>query len=102
MTLTDKLTQFMATMEMNGYVISRMNNNDILLQYYLSIGVDSDTTLRQFMIRVDAGKLPAYESVTRAIRKSRELTPRWRKAAKQKAKEVEDARTDIGYSRRDL
>ena len=46
MTLTDKITQFMATMEMKGYVLSRINNNDILLQYYLSLGVDTSTTLK--------------------------------------------------------
>jgi len=47
--------------------------------YYGSLGIQSNTTLRDFIIKVTDRVIPAYGSVTRSIRKCRERNPKWKR-----------------------
>jgi len=85
----------MDMLERMGYNISKTNNNKILRTFYATQGVTEDTYFSNWMHSVDRGELPAYGSVTRAIRKCRENNPQWRKARKQK--EVEHVKEEVGY-----
>ena len=97
MTLTDKVEDYMEYMEkVHNVNISQTSSTHILASYYRSLGVDEDTSFQHWMQKVAQGTLPLYSSLTRAIRKARENTPRWRKEAKQKRKEQDDTKAEVG------
>lgn len=100
MTLTQKLTVFIQSLEDRGFEPSTMTGINILMMYYNTLDVNQDTTFYEFSFMVRDKTLPAYESVTRAIRKARELTPRWRKAEERVVAEIERTREEVGYDER--
>jgi len=95
MTLTDKLEAHMGDLESKGIDIASKSNTKILQSYYMSIGMKYSTSFGQWMHGVSTGEYPAYSSVTRAIRKARENTPRWRKSTVDK--EVKQVKEEVGY-----
>ena len=97
MTLTQKLTEYMNELEEQGRVLSSTPSTFILMGYYRTLDVTSSTTMASYMAAVSNRVVPAYESVTRAIRKSRELTPRWKKNSNQVEDEVQHTQDVVGY-----
>lgn len=92
-TLTAELTLFMKYLETEGHNISKMLSQEILLKYYENYhGVNNNTTVRTFL-----DITPRFGSVTRAIRKARELNPLWKKEPKQKQKEIDNTKDEVGY-----
>ena len=59
--------------------ISETSNTVIINKYYQSIGVTDTTTMNEWFEGIISHKYPAYTSVSRAIRKTRELNPQWQK-----------------------
>ena len=97
MTLTDKLEGHMSRLETTGSNIQTMSSMKILESYYYSIGVTSDMGFPTWLYGVSTNIFPAYESVTRAIRKVRENNPQWRKIRSTKKKQIEDVAKEVGY-----
>ena len=97
-TLTQKLEIFLLEKEKIGYEVSNLSNTAIVLLYYSYLGITSTTTMQEWLTRVADGVVPPYPSITRSIRKCRELNPRWKKETHQKKREVKNAKKKIGYS----
>ncbi len=95
MTLTEKLTAHMKVLEYNNKDISTMSNSKLVLSYYYTLGMSMNESVSEWILGTATGKYPHYESVTRAIRKARELNPKWRKPNKQK--EVDTVKEEVGY-----
>jgi len=79
MTLSKKIETFLKEKEANGYDISNLSNRAIAMMYYDHLGVTMETTLKVWFIRIADGTIPAYESITRSIRKCRQNNKKWRK-----------------------
>ena len=97
MTLTEKLEVFIQEKADAGMNIGNTTSTRIAQWYYMEIGVKPNDTFRAWINGVTSGHYPAYGSVTRAIRKCRELHPEWRKSSTRKAKDVKDVKTEVGY-----
>lgn len=97
MTLTDEMIVFMTACEAKGIDISNTSGKDILVEYYKSLGLKSTDTFSQWLHLVETKVFPAYASVTRAIRKARELTPRWQKPVAVVGAQIEDVKNEVGY-----
>lgn len=100
MTYTQKLTKHMEWLEQDVQV-HLWSNHKIAISYYNNNGVKQGTTFTMWAMMVASGKLPAYETVVRSIRKSRELTPRWKKPVKTKGDQVEHVANTVGYRKGD-
>ena len=96
MTLTQKLSEYMNELEQTR-TISRLGNTEILMGFYATVGVTSETRMVEYVTMISNRLIPAYESVTRAIRKSRELNPRWKKNTEQVENEIEHTADVVGY-----
>ena len=96
MTLTDKLTEYMNELE-QFRTLSQTHNTEILMGYYSILGLTAETTMVEYVSKINKQEIPAYESVVRAIRKSRELTPRWKKEPIQVLNEIEHTADVVGY-----
>ena len=95
MTLEEKLEKYMKKMEEDGMDLSTALYPDILMGYYVSLGVTSETSFIDWINGVVEGKYPAYYSVIVAIRIARENNPKWRK--KHKQQQVDAVKTEVGY-----
>ena len=97
MKLVDKLIIHMEWMESNGAVIKTKSSSKILMSYYMSLGVTNNTTMTEWLMGIGHKKYPAYGSVSRAIRKAREVNPQWKKNAQQVEDEVSTVKEEVGY-----
>lgn len=88
MTLEEKLEKCMKKMEEDGMDLSTVSYTDILMAYYVSLGVTSETSFIDWIHGVGEGKYPTYYSVIVAIRIARENNPKWRKKHKNKQADV--------------
>lgn len=79
MKLSEKLEIFLKEKESKGYDISNLSNRAIAMMYYDSLGITSDTTMKEWLTRVADGVVPLYETITRSIRKCRQNNKKWRK-----------------------
>jgi hypothetical protein len=80
MTLTKEMSIFLKDLDDAGANISTLSNVQILFEYYETLGVNQDTTFREWILGTAQGKYPAYSSVTRSIRLCRQRHPAWRKS----------------------
>jgi hypothetical protein len=78
--------------------VSSRTNSELLFGFYLSIGMPEDISVSEWLLGCSMKQYPMHESVVRAIRKARELRPEWRK--KDKQKEVDHVKEEVGYRRR--
>ena len=99
MTLIDKMTVYIQSLEDKGMNISNTSSTRILQYYYRTLGVAQKTTFTDWLYGVAKGKYPAYGSVTRAIRQCRLNTPRWSKKHTVKTKQIKDTKEEVGYGR---
>ena len=97
MTLTTKLEKHIKQLEEQGKIISITSSTRILQSYYRSLGVDSSTTFHEWMHSIASNRYPVYSSVTRAIRKARELHPKWKKQRNTVDNQIRDIREEVGY-----
>ena len=97
MTLTEKLIAFMKAEEVKGTRISLTSSAEILKKYYASLGVRDTMPFNDWLLAVAEGRLPAYSSITRAIRNARTIHPRWRKASASMKRAVAAVKTEVGY-----
>jgi len=97
MTLTEKLELYMRSKELSGLDISTAKSSDILAGYYLHIGMPRTESFFAWLSNVQSGAIPAFASVTRAIRKARERNPRWQKPESVIEEEVEYVKSVVGY-----
>ncbi len=98
MNVTKQVEYIMLGLERQGHDISEMDSQKIVLTMYHNLyGVDNNTKLYEYFSLFTARKIPAYESVTRAIRKARENNPAWEKPRKKKKEQVEDVKKQVGY-----
>ena len=85
-------------LEKQGIDVSTLNSQKIVLTYYHNFfGIDAETKMYEYFRLFTSGKVPAYESVTRAIRTARNSNPAWTKPTKEKKKQVKKAKIEIGY-----
>lgn len=91
MTIVDKLYNYMDDLE----DIALQSNTSILMGYYIHLGMDTSESVSEWLVGVSNGTYPPYSSVTRSIRKNRQLHPKWRKLNKQQ--QVDTAKKEIGY-----
>lgn len=53
--------------------------------------------MNEWFIGLATKKYPTYTSITRAIRKARELNPHWKKDYQQKQNEISNFKIEVGY-----
>ena len=95
--LTNKLIAFMSDAESRGVNPKDYSGVFILQRYYEYIGMEPDLPVGEWFSNITKRKYPAFASITRAIRKARELNPQWRKDEEQVAEEVKDFKENVGY-----
>lgn len=97
MTLTEKLEIYMAFIESKGIVVSETGSIDILAGYYLHVGMPRNIEFLSWLKDTQDLKYPAFASVTRAIRKARELHKHWQKPEVVIEEEVTHTKVVVGY-----
>jgi hypothetical protein len=97
MTTTEKLITFLEERERNNFEIKNASSIFLVQSYYKSLGLDGKTTVNDWFIGLATKKYPHYSSVTRAIRKARELNPRWKKDREKKETEINNFEKEVGY-----
>ena len=93
-TLTDKLIVHTTALQAKGETISELSNVRILLSYYSTLGLTTETTMVDWL---QDPKYPMYSSITRAIRLARERNKSWQKEKTKKAEQVTDVKDEVGY-----
>jgi hypothetical protein len=96
-TLKDKIAVHIDRLEEMGYNIPETSNTKILTTYYATQGVTEETSFNNWIQSIATGKLPAYSSVTRAIRLCRVLNGRWSKKRKVKQEQIDGVKEEVGY-----
>ncbi len=95
-TLTMKMIDFMEKLDIE-IKVKKASNLRITSAYYNSLGITENTTMNEWINGVSTHKYPEYESITRAIRKARELNPQWQKPKKQVKNEIDLVEKEVGY-----
>jgi len=93
-----QIEYIMTGLERKGQDVANMNSQAIVLTFYHNFyDIDEKTSMYEYFKKFSSGKIPAYESVTRAIRKARATNPAWKKPEKSKAKQVDKVKKEVGY-----
>ena len=98
-TITDKAIDMMNAVERSkGNVLPTLGGNSLALTYYIyHHGFNDRTGFFEFYAKVGKGEVPPFESVTRAIRKAREIVPRWRQEKETVDDKVHKVKEEVGY-----
>lgn len=92
----DQVRMVMQGIEKNGSKIADMDSQLITLTYYFNLhGIDKESTVYDFFKSVMNKEMPAYETVTRVIRKLREENPAWMKPESKVKEQVEHVKKEI-------
>jgi len=97
MTMVEKLVNFLTEREAQNYEIKNASSTLLVRSYYEHLGITDETTLNDWFIGLATKKYPHFATITRAIRKARELTPRWQKDQDKKQNEIDDFKDNVGY-----
>ena len=97
LTLTDKMVTYLEQVERAGINPADYSGVTILQRYYEHLGMEPDLPVGEWFSNISKRKYPAFASITRAIRKARELNPRWRKEEDLVAEQVENVKQEVGY-----
>ena len=94
-TMVQRMVHCMQELEAHGLNIPTSSTTYIMFAFYYRNGLHNIDRVHTLFEKIQSKELPTMESVTRAIRKARELKDEWKKSNKEE--QIEQFEKEVGY-----